>query len=655
MALIEWSEQLSVHVVDFDSDHQRLIGILNNLWEASEDRRGHEVIEAILADLIDYTRTHFAREEDMFARWDYPGIDLHKQAHARLLSTAADLHAKFRAEQSETVADEVFEFLRDWLVKHILGDDALYANYFRNLGIDSLAAERSSAVIARHGAATGPVFAGLGLAVAAEVAALVLTGSGLAAALLLATLAGGGVLLWAGLLRPLARVVDQLRALSINDTSLPENAGGFTLRQSGEALFYLAALRGSLNDLARKTAESERIMRTTEKEMRLTFLGMSEQLESEINAAVSDVTQRSMALVAVADSMRDQAAHVGEQNRAVALAAGDATANVTYVAEAAGQLVDSIEVMRTDAEQSRAIASDASEQAQRASSIVNTLAEASHRIDTVVTMINAIASQTNMLALNATIEAARAGESGKGFAVVAGEVKGLANQTTQATAEIAAQVTGIQQAVEQAVGAIAAVEGIIGKVSAISTDMAATTARQQDAAAAIAAQARQAASSTDTVSATIATVSQNATEAEQMSSLVHDTVTGVSNQLGGMRDHLIGTLRGSVVGNRRQHARVELDVGVVVTGGGGRISGRVKDLSVGGALLEVTEGALTRGQKVRFDVDDIEGIEAEVVRQSRKGVHLRLNASGPQRSRLNAIIGQARAKQVAEADDIELW
>lgn len=61
MALIEWSDQLSVHVVEFDSDHQRLIGILNSLWEASEERRGHEVIEAILADLIDYTRTHFAR------------------------------------------------------------------------------------------------------------------------------------------------------------------------------------------------------------------------------------------------------------------------------------------------------------------------------------------------------------------------------------------------------------------------------------------------------------------------------------------------------------------------------------------------------------------------------------------------------------------
>ncbi|MFL9825332.1 methyl-accepting chemotaxis protein [Rhodoplanes sp. SY1] len=55
--------------------------------------------------------------------------------------------------------------------------------------------------------------------------------------------------------------------------------------------------------------------------------------------------------------------------------------------------------------------------------------------------IDAIARQTNLLALNATIEAARAGEAGKGFAVVAQEVKALAKQTSEATAEIAATLT----------------------------------------------------------------------------------------------------------------------------------------------------------------------------------------------------------------------
>ncbi|HYE48512.1 MAG TPA: methyl-accepting chemotaxis protein, partial [Azospirillaceae bacterium] len=60
--------------------------------------------------------------------------------------------------------------------------------------------------------------------------------------------------------------------------------------------------------------------------------------------------------------------------------------------------------------------------------------------------IEAIAAQTNLLALNATIEAARAGEAGRGFAVVATEVKTLAKQTTDATAEVSRTLEALDAA-----------------------------------------------------------------------------------------------------------------------------------------------------------------------------------------------------------------
>lgn len=79
------------------------------------------------------------------------------------------------------------------------------------------------------------------------------------------------------------------------------------------------------------------------------------------------------------------------------------------------------------------------------------LSEQSQAIGEIVSTVNDIAEQSNLLAVNAAIEAAKAGEQGKGFAVVAQEVKSLAEQSKQATAQVRAILNDIQKGISNSV------------------------------------------------------------------------------------------------------------------------------------------------------------------------------------------------------------
>jgi methyl-accepting chemotaxis protein len=128
--------------------------------------------------------------------------------------------------------------------------------------------------------------------------------------------------------------------------------------------------------------------------------------------------------------------------------------------------------------QSAQVAAKAVDDAQRSNETIGGLAAAAQKIGDVIKLINDIAGRTNLLALNATIEAARAGEAGKGFAVVASEVKSLATQTAKATDDIAQQIGAIQSATQDAVDAIQSVSGTIARISEIATTVAAAVEEQ---------------------------------------------------------------------------------------------------------------------------------------------------------------------------------
>jgi len=264
------------------------------------------------------------------------------------------------------------------------------------------------------------------------------------------------------------------------------------------------------------------------------MIKLASDFEDAVGEIVETVSSASTELEASASTLTSTAERAQELTTIVAAASEEAASNVQSVASATEEMASSVNEISRQVQESARIANEAVDQARKTNDRVSELSKAAARISDVVELINTIAGQTNLLALNATIEAARAGEAGRGFAVVASEVKALAEQTAKATGEIGQQITGIQSATQESVGAIKEISGTIEKLSEISSTIAAAVEEQGAATQEISRNIQQAAQGTQHVSSNITDVQRGASETGSASAQVlaaAQSLSGDSNRL----------------------------------------------------------------------------------------------------------------------------
>ena len=129
MPFVEWTDEFSVGVPEIDRDHQTLLALLNDLHDAVEAGVGHEALSKVLDGLALYVSYHFAHEEGLFLRAKYPGYERHRKQHLALTGTVKEIYSEFQAGGSETLPQQVLEFLKNWLYEHILGADRAFGVY----------------------------------------------------------------------------------------------------------------------------------------------------------------------------------------------------------------------------------------------------------------------------------------------------------------------------------------------------------------------------------------------------------------------------------------------------------------------------------------------------------------------------------------------
>ena len=263
--------------------------------------------------------------------------------------------------------------------------------------------------------------------------------------------------------------------------------------------------------------------------------GCIQEFERSIQTVVEGVSAAATRMQTNAGTLLSTAEQTSSQAVSASCAADQASHNVETVAAATEELTASVNEIRRQVNDSASIAETAVDEANRTNTTVASLSVAAQKIGDIVKLIHGIASQTNLLALNATIEAARAGEAGRGFAVVASEVKKLANQTAQATDDIQAQVSQMQEATGTAVGAIKGITGTIRRMSEITTTIATAVEEQGSATHEIARNVEEASQGTRSVAEHIGSVTDAAASTGTMAGQTLSAAEELSNQSARLR------------------------------------------------------------------------------------------------------------------------
>jgi methyl-accepting chemotaxis protein len=286
------------------------------------------------------------------------------------------------------------------------------------------------------------------------------------------------------------------------------------------------------------------------------FINKVQNIIKEIQLSAKAVNNSSIDLSSLSQKSLISHEQQNTETAQIAIASNEMLSTINEIAGNATAAAGLAEHANTEAQTSKGIVNDSAMSAQQlsseitsASDVISELNTQCSSIDSVLSVIQSIAEQTNLLALNAAIEAARAGEQGRGFAVVADEVRTLAGRTQKATLEVNGIIAQLQNKAIEAVSAIANSKEIANgateqanKASQSLDSILKTITAISGANNHIAIAAKQQSSVTSEIDERVAAIAGLSNESTQLSSQISDGSDGVS-ELGIQLSELVKTFK----------------------------------------------------------------------------------------------------------------
>lgn len=136
MSLFRWNDTYLLGIQEFDAHHQHLMDLLNASFAAFEANMHAAQLGPLLDALVDYAGYHFSAEECWMQAHNYPRTEAHAAQHRAFSAKLAELRLE-QLDGQATLNADLFAFLADWLVLHILESDADYKRHLQDISAAS--------------------------------------------------------------------------------------------------------------------------------------------------------------------------------------------------------------------------------------------------------------------------------------------------------------------------------------------------------------------------------------------------------------------------------------------------------------------------------------------------------------------------------------
>ncbi len=134
MPYLQWDESYAVGVAEIDAQHRRLFELVDSLHHACESACSPGELMRAVEEFAEYTRHHFATEEQYMDEYEYAGREAHIEEHMLCSMKAVEFFGQGVVGDPE-LPRRLLDYLADWLVRHVRGTDRGLGQFLNRRGL----------------------------------------------------------------------------------------------------------------------------------------------------------------------------------------------------------------------------------------------------------------------------------------------------------------------------------------------------------------------------------------------------------------------------------------------------------------------------------------------------------------------------------------